>query len=316
MKPLLNVFFFLFISIKLFSQSLTESKVTFFDSCWTESSAENYAYIRIVEDYYTDKQSYTYKEYYKSKVLKSIGTSLDRNINIPDGQFISYYENGNRKSTVTFANKQKTGKEFNWYENGNIKSEIEYFENKKGDTEYKINNFWNSEKEQKVLYGTGDYSEASENYEESGKLKNGLPDGIWTGKDLKDKSSFTENYENGNLVSGITIDSLNIEHPYTVKNQPPVPKKGMNSFYSYVGKAMYIPTAVQDKVYGKIYLTFIVDEEGNLVEPKILKGLGYGLDENAIKVIQGAKKWNPGISRGIPVRVIYSLPITIAKKEQ
>lgn len=313
MKPFLRTLFFLLLSTKLFAQSLSESKVTFLDSCWVEGSAENYKYIRIVEDYYTDKKSYLYKEYYKSKALKSIGTTLDRDIIKKDGQFISYYENGNKQSKVNFANTKKSGKEFNWYENGNIKSEIEYFENKNGDIEYKINNFWNSKKEQTIADGNGDYADTEEYSEESGKVKNGFPDGIWKGKNLKTKSTFTENYENGKLVSGVTIDSLSIEHPYTVKNQPPSPKKGINSFYSYIGKSMYIPIEARNKVYGKMYLTFIVDKEGKLVEPKIIKGLGYGLDESAISVIKGAKKWIPGTIRGVPVRVLYSLPITIAK---
>jgi TonB family protein len=77
---------------------------------------------------------------------------------------------------------------------------------------------------------------------------------------------------------------------------------------------MHIPPQVRNKVYGKIYLTFTVDEEGNLIEPKVVKGLGYGLDESLIKAIKSVKKWNPAIIRGIPVPVLYSLPITIAKK--
>jgi TonB family protein len=76
---------------------------------------------------------------------------------------------------------------------------------------------------------------------------------------------------------------------------------------------MYIPLEARNKAYGKIYLTFIVDKDGSLVEPKILKGVGYGLDEIAILAIKNAKKWNPGTKRGIPLRVLYSLPITIAK---
>ncbi|SEN49211.1 TonB protein C-terminal [Flavobacterium sp. CF108] len=313
MKAILRVLFFLFISNQLFSQSLlSESRVIFLDSSYVESSAVDYKYIRIIEDYYTDKKSYNYKEYYKSKAIKCIGTTLDKDVIRLDGPFMSYYENGNKKSTVTFAKLKKTGKEFNWYENGNIKSEIEYFENKKGEVECKLNNFWNPQKEQIVTYGNGDYTYANEYSEESGKIKDGLPDGIWKGKYLEKKSSFTETYENGKLVSGISLDSLNIEHPYTIRDQPPSPKKGINSFYTYVGRSMVIPVEARNKVFGKIYLTFTVDEEGNLVEPKILKGLGYGLDENAISVIKGAKKWSPGIRRGIPVKVLYSLPLTIA----
>ena len=243
-----------------------------------------------------------------------IGTSSDKDIIKREGQFVYYYENGNKKSTVNYQNNKKTGREFNWYENGNIKSEFEYFTTNDDQADYKLNNYWNDQKEQKIISGNGNLDYKDEYIEEAGQVKNGSRDGIWKGKFLKSKYSFTENHANGKLVSGITLDSLNIEHPYTIVEQRPAPKKGINSFYSYVGKSIYIPSGARNIVYGKIYMTFIVDKDGSLVEPKILKGVGYGLDEIAIQAIKNAKKWNPGLRRGIPVRVLYSLPITIAKK--
>lgn len=312
MKLILRIFFFFTISTKLFSQThIAIDKITYLDSSWVETNAENSKYTRVVENYYSDQKSYVFKDYFKSKKIRMIGISLDRDILRQEGQFIYYYENGNKKSTVTYSNKKKSGKEFNWYENGSLKSEVEYFENKKGEIESKINNYWNPQKEQKVTDGNGDYEAITDYSEESGKIKNGFPDGIWKGKTLKNKTTFTENYENGKLISGVSIDSLNIEYPYTTVGQPPSPKKGIKSFYSYVGKSLYIPREARNKVSGKIYLTFIVDKDGSLIEPKILKGIGHGLDESAINVIKEAKKWNPGIRRGIPVRVLYSLPITI-----
>ncbi|TDO78175.1 TonB-like protein [Flavobacterium chryseum] len=313
MKFILQVFIFLTISTKLFSQTpATIDKVIFLDSSWVETTADDYKYIRVIENYYTDRKSYIFKDYFKSKKLQMIGASSDRDILRQEGQFVYYYENGNKKSTVNYSNYKKKGREFNWYENGNIKSELEYFENKKGEVECKTNNYWNVQNEQKVKDGNGDYEIVNEYQKESGKVKNGLPDGIWSGKILKSKTTFTENYENGKLISGISKDSLNIEYPYTIVSQAPSPKKGINSFYSYVAKSMNIPADVRNKISGKIYLTFIVDKDGTLVEPKIVKGIGYGLDENAIRLIKEAKKWNPGIRRGLPVRVLYSLPITIA----
>jgi hypothetical protein len=85
-------------------------------------------------------------------------------------------------------------------------------------------------------------------------------------KRLKEKLSFIEKYENGNLISGVTTNSLNVEHFYTTKQQQPAPKKGINSFYSYVAKSMH--TCIAEIKFLEKYMTFIVDEEGNLVEPK------------------------------------------------
>lgn len=314
MKLILRVFFFCIISTKLYPQTATPvGKKVYLDSAWVESTEDNYKYIRIVEDYFSEKKTYIVKEYYKSNVLKMIGSTTDKDIIKKQGQFVYYYENGNKKSTVNYLDNKKIGKQFSWYENGNIKSEREYYTDKNDETDYKVNNYWNEQKEQKIIAGNGDLEHISKSIEEAGRIKNGLRDGIWKGKYLKSKYSFVENYENGKLVSGITTDSLNIEHPYTIVEQRPTPKKGMNSFYSYIGKSIYIPVEARNVAYGKIYITFIVDKDGRLVELKILKGIGYGLDEIAIKAIKNAKSWNPGTRRGIPARVLYSLPITIAK---
>lgn len=315
MKLILRALLLFIFSTKLFSQTgITASKTIYLDSIFIESTEENCRYIRIIEDYYSEKKSYVYKDYYKSEAIKSIGTSLNRNCIEPEGQFITYYENGNKKSITTFSNNQKVGKAFNWYESGNPKSEIEYLENKKGKAEYKINNYWSPEKEQIVKDGNGEYIVIEKYYEERGKIRDGFEDGEFKGKNLKNKSTFIENYKKGKLISGITTDSLNIKHYYTQVEQPPGPKIGLHSFHTYIERTMDIPTKIRNKVYGKIYLTFTVDEEGNLIEPKIVKGLGYGLDESVIKAIKGVKKWNPAIIRGIPVPVLYSLPITIVKK--
>lgn len=99
MKLILRVFFFCIISTKLFSQTAKTpvGKITYLDSSWVESTENNYKYIRIVEDYFSDKKTYVLKEYYKSKALKMIGTSSDKDIIKREGQFVYYYENGNKK---------------------------------------------------------------------------------------------------------------------------------------------------------------------------------------------------------------------------
>ncbi len=306
--------FFILITINSFSQTqINLNKIIYLDSTWAETTADNYKYIRIIQDYYLPKKSYLIRDYYKSDTLQMIGNSLDKDIIKEDGQFIYYYENGKRKSVATYFNRKRNGKEFNWYENGNINSELEYFEDKEGKDYYKITNYWNIEREQKVKAGNGEYEKKNENFEESGKVKDGFRDGVWKGKDFKNKFSFIENYENGKLVSGVSTDYQNINYNYNVVNQFPKPKKGIESFYSYIGKSVQIPLEDRNKVFGTLFITFFVDREGNLVEPKIIKGLTKGIDKSVIYAITHAKKWKPGILRGIPVRVLYSIPITLTK---
>lgn len=317
MKLILRVFFFFAFSAKLFSQTQTPvavSKVVYLDSMWAETTEEKHQYTRLILEYYSEKKTYIFKDFYKSKALKTISSTSDKDIIRKEGQTISYYESGNKESSVFYSNGKKIGKEYNWYDNGNLKSEIEYFESKDKKEIFKINNYWNLQKERMVADGNGDYQDIDEDgYEEGGTVKDGVPDGTWKGKSIKQKYTFVENYKNGKLTSGISTDSFNIEHPYDIVFQAPAPKKGMNSFYKFIGLNFHIPQEARNKVTGKIYLSFIIDKNGKLIEPTILKGIGHGLDESAINVITFAKNWNPGIKRGIPVRVNYTLPITIAK---
>ncbi|PKD45033.1 TonB family protein [Rhodohalobacter barkolensis] len=61
-------------------------------------------------------------------------------------------------------------------------------------------------------------------------------------------------------------------------------------------------------IEGRVYVQFIVDENGNVDDPRIIRGIGGGADEEALRVVSQAK-FKPGMQRGRPVRIQYSLPI-------
>ena len=54
---------------------------------------------------------------------------------------------------------------------------------------------------------------------------------------------------------------------------------------------------------------FVVEKDGSLTDVSVQKGIGAGCDEESIRVIKNAPKWNPGKQRGNPVRVRFSFPI-------
>jgi protein TonB len=63
-------------------------------------------------------------------------------------------------------------------------------------------------------------------------------------------------------------------------------------------------------IEGKVFVEFIVDKDGSITEVTVMKGIGSGCDEEAIRVIKAAPKWNPGKQRGQPVKVKLIVPIT------
>ncbi|MEX0595435.1 MAG: energy transducer TonB, partial [Candidatus Paceibacterota bacterium] len=58
-----------------------------------------------------------------------------------------------------------------------------------------------------------------------------------------------------------------------------------------------------------VVVQFIIDEEGNVNDPVVVRGIGGGCDEEAVRAVSKAK-FIPGKQRGKPVRVRYSLPVT------
>lgn len=73
-------------------------------------------------------------------------------------------------------------------------------------------------------------------------------------------------------------------------------------------KIKYPEIAKKAGVEGMVVIQFVVDEQGNVVDPTIIKGIGAGCDEEALRVVRTAK-FQPGKQRGKPVKVRFSLPI-------
>ncbi len=87
---------------------------------------------------------------------------------------------------------------------------------------------------------------------------------------------------------------------------------GMEEFYKFVGQRFKISEeASKNKVEAKIFTQFMIEKDGSLSEFKIVKDAGYGLGDEAIRVLKLSPKWIPGSENGKPVRILYSLPITI-----
>src|SRR5690606_22771296 len=78
-------------------------------------------------------------------------------------------------------------------------------------------------------------------------------------------------------------------------------------------KINYPEIAKKAGVEGRVIVQFVVDEEGNVQDPQVVRGIGAGCDEEAIRAVKQAK-FQPGKQRGKPVKVKMSLPITFKLK--
>jgi protein TonB len=93
---------------------------------------------------------------------------------------------------------------------------------------------------------------------------------------------------------------------------PPSFPGGINKFYAYVGKNVkYPPMAAENNIQGKVFLSFVVEKNGDLTDIQLAgKKLGGGTDEEAMRVLKASPRWSPGIQNGKPVRVKYNIPIS------
>jgi len=98
---------------------------------------------------------------------------------------------------------------------------------------------------------------------------------------------------------------------FTAVEQEPSYPGGIEKFYKYLGNNIKYPAVAKENgVQGKVFVTFVVEKDGTLTDAKVVRGIGSGCDEEAIRVLKNSPKWKAGIQNGRPVRVQYTMPIS------
>jgi len=85
---------------------------------------------------------------------------------------------------------------------------------------------------------------------------------------------------------------------------------GYEALYRYVNSnAIYTENARKEKVTGKVFISFWVEKDGSISEPKILRGLHPDLDSISLNLVKNMPKWIPATQRGQTVKCRFNLPI-------
>jgi protein TonB len=111
-------------------------------------------------------------------------------------------------------------------------------------------------------------------------------------------------------VSGGSGDDNSI-HPNGIGlERDPMPFGGMAAFEKFLQKHLRYPEeASEAHIQGKVFMSFIIEKDGSLSAITIVRGPGYGTNEEALRVLKLAPAWQPGIQNDHPVRVQYTIPI-------
>ncbi len=97
---------------------------------------------------------------------------------------------------------------------------------------------------------------------------------------------------------------------FTVVESMPKFPGGPAAMMQYLGKNIEYPQMARESgIFGRVFVTFVVETDGSVTDIKVLRGIGGGCDEEAIRVVTNMPKWIPGKQRGKPVRVQFNLPI-------
>ncbi len=129
--------------------------------------------------------------------------------------------------------------------------------------------------------------------------------------DTLSQSSDASDYETAQVViQDLESESEEEVQIFMVVEQMPEFPGGEEKLYRFLADSIRYPeSAKESSIQGRVFVTFTVEKDGSISDARILRGIGGGCDEEALRVIQLMPKWNPGMQRGKPVRVQYNIPV-------
>lgn len=153
-------------------------------------------------------------------------------------------------------------------------------------------------------------------YFSENKVK-GLAKTMWFKDDVPDIPIAEDEFEQSESVAITPAPKTSDPSNNTIYNSASIEVKpeypgGMMAFYSFIAKKYKVPRVAGLK--GKVIIAFVVEKDGSLADLKILRDIGYGTGEEAIRVLKLCERWKPAMQNGLPVRCSYQLPINIEAK--
>ncbi|MBO5951110.1 MAG: energy transducer TonB [Bacteroidaceae bacterium] len=123
----------------------------------------------------------------------------------------------------------------------------------------------------------------------------------------EDQTEFIDISEVENIV---VEEEPEEEAPFMVVEDMPQFPGGDAALVEYLAKNIKYPAICRENnIQGRVLIQFIVNKDGSVVEPEVIKSVNPYLDKEALRVISTMPKWKPGSQRGKPVRVKYTVPV-------
>jgi TonB family protein len=235
------------------------------------------------------------------------------------GPFLYYYSNGQVESKGNYSGGDRIGLWEEWYPTGKPREVGNYLPDEPAkpyryrDT-YRISSFWDSTGTQLVTNGTGRFyaTDDTGRLEEEGAYASGAKEGKWLDYYENGKVKHEEMYQAGELVQGTYFNEKGESFTYNAYDYEAMPEYpgGMPALSNFLRSQLKYPKEAKKRnIGGTVFVGFVVDNTGQVKDVKVVKGIGFGCDEEAVRVVAAFPPWNPGRQRGQAVSVRYALPI-------
>ncbi len=97
---------------------------------------------------------------------------------------------------------------------------------------------------------------------------------------------------------------------FIVEDMPTFRGGGLEAFRKFVQSNLEYPQiAAENGISGRVFVQFVVNQNGQVINAKVVRGVDPSLDKEALRVVNSSPSWTPGRQRGKPVRVAFTLPI-------
>jgi TonB family protein len=250
-----------------------------------------------IQDYFPDGKPRLLAKSYQGRMVFQMGRQ---------GLYTEYFTNGNIRYKRHYNKGKLVGEAIAYYPNGNVYSIVNYDGN-----EYYLKSCRDTLGEILADGGNGKWIKLNDTlaYIAEGPVVNGKEDGEWNGVNDDGKNA-TAVYKNGIAISGPPLNGSMVNQVFTAVQVPPQFDTSAKDLQEYIRKNLVYPqVALDNNIQGTVILTFVVEKDGSLTNFKVLRGIGSGMDESAIRLMENCPKWNPGRQNGKPVRVQYSIPV-------
>jgi TonB family protein len=277
----------------------------------SNKDSADYSMVVLPPDTSVDKNLYVVYEYDKSGNIRLLTGSKTKDFDLQyQGGYTKYYPNGRKKTVGTYENGTVKGREVAYYPNGKLHysktfkpyGKIFYGENRDSTGAVLAEN------------GNGKWKEFDDSLKYvtiEGEVDSGKKIGIWHVR--KNDSTIQETeYTNGELRYEKYIYKSGRENYFKFDVAPEFPG-GIEMFFKFVSKNVRYPARARENgTQGKVIVSFTIRANGSIADTKVVRGVGDGIDEEAVRVLKLSPAWKPGFVKGKAVSVAFSVPISFS----